>query len=573
MRMAETLQRLFTNPPIAVARLGGSTTPQNSYKWVESPNPRSNGETTIEPDWSLVVQSDGTVEPVMPTSLAFRDGALIRPVCPFIELWASVGEPGSDPSTWKEVPVTPDLLTKNSVNPNSLVIKVDAKNLKVSRRTGNDELRFGTFPPIEVRGDNHTPVQILAGSPPGVAASRRMIPANQNIPLGSLQVMKSRPQPAPDPTTPWTQLVDGIPTVNVELIRFRFTPARGHFYGPPNSAQLQPVDGGLTFAPVESTRAFLNANAGWAGFNALSTVPDAPADTYDGADIGQNRSLGVVDDTCEVRLDISLTLPAPINKVLTASTAIFVSPPDFAPDRRPFLSLADELNDRAGDSASRTALMSAAERDAWVEDLFERIYETVSLLNLDFWRSQKAIRLTGNRLTTPIPGDQTSAPTSAMGSRDALRNRSFALPAAGQDTKLPLSEHARFRHRQLSDLQALRDFISQNPGRLTALVRRSFEAERGEESSGNGGIGSTTMRMPPFMRNSNAGPLTLAGWQYDLLMAWVNAIEAPPAPAPPSPAAALTGAAAPLKPLSEAATRRRAQVLARIARTRNPGGG
>ena len=346
--------------------------------------------------------------------------------------------------------------------------------------------------------------------------------------------------------------------MNVEVVRFRFTPARGHFYGPPNAAQPQPLGGGISFAPVESTRAFLNANAGWAGSNAQTTAPDAPQDTYDGADVGQNRSLGVIDDTCEVRIDISLSLPAPINTLLTASASVFVGPPDFAPDRRPFLSLADELNDRTGDSASRTALMSATDRDAWVEDLFERIYETLSLFNLDLWRSAKAITLTGSRLAPLIPADKTLEPTRAMGGRDTLRNQSFTVPAVSQDIKLPLADHARTRHRALSDLQFLRDFVSQNPGRLATLVRRSFEAESGEESGGGGGIGITSMRMPPFMRNSNAGPLTLAAWQYDLLMAWVSAIESPP------PAPALVAAVA--KPLSDAAAQRRAQVLAHLAR-------
>jgi hypothetical protein len=40
--MAETIERIFVDPPIAIARLGGSTTPQNAYRWVESANPRSN---------------------------------------------------------------------------------------------------------------------------------------------------------------------------------------------------------------------------------------------------------------------------------------------------------------------------------------------------------------------------------------------------------------------------------------------------------------------------------------------------------------------------------------------------
>ena len=72
----------------------------------------------------------------------------------------------------------------------------------------------------------------------------------------------------------------------------------------------------------------------------------------------------------------------------------------------------------------------------------------------------------------------------------------------------------------------------------------------------------TTMRMPPFMRQSNALPLTLAAWQHDLLMAWregvVTALEA------------VVEAPVPTPPLSEAARLRREEVLARI---RSDGGG
>jgi hypothetical protein len=140
--MAETIQGIFVLPPIAIARLGGSTAPQHAYRWVESPDPHSKGETTIEPDWSLVVQSGATVEPVMPESLSFRDGALIRPVCPFFELCALLGEAGSDPSTWKEAPLTPQLLANSGVSPRDLVFTVDAKNFKVSRRTANAGLQY-----------------------------------------------------------------------------------------------------------------------------------------------------------------------------------------------------------------------------------------------------------------------------------------------------------------------------------------------------------------------------------------------------------------------------------------------
>jgi hypothetical protein len=45
---------------------------------------RSDGATVLVPDWSLNVLLDGSVEPLKPDAIRFRDGALIRPVCPFI---------------------------------------------------------------------------------------------------------------------------------------------------------------------------------------------------------------------------------------------------------------------------------------------------------------------------------------------------------------------------------------------------------------------------------------------------------------------------------------------------------
>ncbi|MBI1761951.1 MAG: hypothetical protein HYR56_10995 [Acidobacteria bacterium] len=547
--MAEILQTIFLNPPIAIARLGDGTTPQEAYRWVQTPTPRSPGETTVKPDWTLVVQTDGSVEPVMPGQLNFRDGALIRPVCPFFELWALLGEPGSAPDTWHETPVTPALLTQHGAAPNDLLVRVDAQNLKAARRTFDPAMRFGTFPPVEVRGDNHAVAPLLAVSPPGVPAANRLIPAGRNIPLGALQVMRSRPQPAPGMTA-WSA------EVNVEIIRVRFTPARGRFYGPPDAATPHVPPGAATAFPlVEANRAFLNPGASWVGANAQDQAIDQPSDTYDGADVGTNVSLGVVDDTCEARLEFTLALPG--GRTLAAHANVFVAPPDFAPDRRPFLSLADELNDCVGAAAARNAGLDAAQRDAWVEDLFERIYETVSLFNLDHWRAANAIQLTpGQQAATPIPLDGVPQPRRAMGGRDALRNRDFALPAVTANAPLPLTEHARARHRFLSDLEALRDLVLQKPERLAQLVRRPFEAEAGE------GLRRTTMRMPPFMAQSTpATPLTLAAWQYDLLMAWVEAVKLTPIPLA-GPLAAVA-AAAPV-PLSEAAAARRAAVLAHL---------
>lgn len=527
--MAPTIQSLFINPPIAVARLGGSTVPQDAYLWVELPDPRADGETAIVPTWSFTIRADGSAAVSMPTELVLRDGALIRPVCPFLEVWARVGEDGSDPATWREMPLTASLLAEQGADELRLTFIIDAHNLKAARRTKDPALGFGTHPAVEVRGDQHQPVALLATSPPD--ARPPMIPRNHTISLGSVQIIRSRPNP-PGMTN----------EVDLDVIRLRFTPARGQFYGPPQAAE---TTRSRPFPAVGQANAFLDPKAGW--FGAVDETVVEPSDTYDGAETRGARSLGVVDDTCEARIEVRLRL-AGSRTPLRAFANVFVAPPDFGPDRRPFLSLADELNDRSADAAMRNAGMSAGDRDAWVEDLFERVYETLSLLNLDFFRSLRGAQLSGDRLAPALKNDKVVPPEQAMGSEDALRNPFYTVTAPSSARRLPLSLHARRQHRAISDIQGLRDFVAAHPDRIQRLVRGPFEVEDIEDP------GFTTMRMPPFMRQSNAQPLTLANWQYELLIAWANATQA--AQAPPE-------AIAQLSPQADA---RRRIVLARVAR-------
>lgn len=506
--MSVGIRDIFIDPPLAVARLGGSSMPQDAYLWVSAPEPRAGDTTTIAPTWSLAVQQDATVTPVMPTQVVLRDGPLIRPVCPFFEVWARVGKAGSRPASWRDVPLTPALLAQSGGSLAGLVLDVDAKNLKAARRTGNRDLGFGTFPPVRVAGDAYAPVNLLGTSPSG--AREPLIPPGMNIPMGAVQMIRSRPQPSGG--------VEWAPFVNVEVIRFRYTPARGFVYGVPAAATPSaPIPGTSTGPPraaVDPELAFLNPRAGWSGTPANDLVE--PSDTYDGASSQRNLpSLGVVDDTCEVRFEATLRLPGR-KQVLSATAHAFVGPPDFAPDRRPFLSMADEINDRGRQSRTRRK-MSAAETDAWVQDLFERVFETASLFNVDMYRELNAQLLRNSqRRPTPVPLDQVPRPSHAMGGLDRLRAADTPLPLRTPDEPLTLTEHALERHRELADLIALRDLIRRHPGRIQRLVRRPFAVEAGETSD------VTSMNMPPFMRNSNAMPLSLSAWQYDLLIQWVE---------------------------------------------------
>jgi hypothetical protein len=542
--MPDVIQALFCNPPIAIARLGASTAPLVAYTWVLHANARNDSDTGIVPDWSFEVMTDGSLTPVLPDEVRFRDGMAIRPVCPFIELWARVGEEGSDASTWRDTPLTEELLAQQELGLKDLSFKIDARNAKVARRTANPALAYGLFPSIELTGDHHELVPLEATSPPGVATP--MIPTGRSIPFGAVQICKPTPNPA---NAPWP------PSIDLSIVRLRFTPAVGAFYGPPQAAQSTPES---VVPAVPVSNAFLSDGAGWFKSNGAGGGFVIPADTFDFLVSGDSpQALGVIDDTCEARIEVSL-----LSRARTAPTAasavILVAPPDFAPDRRPFVSIADDLNDRSSTSVARNGAMNDGELELWVQDLFQRVYETVSLMNVDFWRSARGLRgLSGNRLApTPIQNDAITPLDQALGGQDALRNRLERVAAPTSDQPLPIGEHAREKHRSISDLDQLRELVGLQPTRLRQLIRGAFEAEQGEDGS------NTTMRMPPFMRASNANPLTLVGWQYDLVMRWADAVSSAQ-PAVAVAAAARTPGA--LSPLSERSAARQRRVLANLA--------
>lgn len=504
------IQRILCNPPIAIARFGKSSVPLDAFEWAATDDPRSTSTTQIQPAWTLDVRADGRVEPRMPTEIRLEDAGRLRPVAPFIELWADVGDTANE-STWTRVPLTPALLQEEGLNVANLFFEVEAMNFKAARRANQTDLRFGTFPAVTIRGDDHADHALEATSPPG--ATSPMIPAGRSIPMGRVRVIRSSVQPE---DAPWSD------ELRLDTIRLRMTPPPGEFYGPTNVAGLvaREIDN-VEYPVVPVANAFLNGNAGWLGIDATSGWV-APGDTYAGAEQPSSVSLGVVDDSSEIRIRVRLDATPVGGEVLRCHANLFSGPPHYAPDRRPFLSAADEFNDRSSDIAARDAELDDAALDRWVEDLFERAYETAGLMNVDFYRGVRGAALLATDLTAGIQGDGTPDPTRAMGGQDALRDPNIAIPAPSANVPLPLSDRARERHRNLSDIVALKAFVRQQPARLGELMRPPFRRSSVESPS------ATTMQMPPFMRNSNAQPLTLAQWQYDLLFAWQTRVLAGP---------------------------------------------
>ena len=149
----------------------------------------------------------------------------------------------------------------------------------------------------------------------------------------------------------------------------------------------------------------------------------------------------------------------------------------------------------SADAAARNAALDDADLDRWVADLFQRVYETVSLFNVDAYRRDRAANLPPEKLKPVDIDGAPRGPTRAMGGRDALRNALYKVAPPTTDDPLPLSEHARMRHRAMSDLQNLIEVVSLDANRIKTIVRPPFEVESFEDGN------STSMRMPPSCAN------------------------------------------------------------------------
>jgi hypothetical protein len=99
-------------------------------------------------------------------------------------------------------------------------------------------------------------------------------------------------------------------------------------------------------------------------------------------------SLGIVDD---LRDGIITCRLKGIDK--PAKARIVVCPPHFSPDRRPPVSLADDLADKEDRAAPRDPLWVSG--DGWlsaqmeIDDLLDRAFETTGASNLDVWAEQR----------------------------------------------------------------------------------------------------------------------------------------------------------------------------------------
>ena len=549
------IESIFFQPPLAIARVGGSDTPLDAFVWDSDRTIHGAHRTVIRPAISFEVIPDGSLRPYLPNTIQFRDQGLLRPVAPFFELWANLTDGTCQP-------LTTALLEDLGASPDNVEYKVTVANRKAQRRTGSATCAF--IASISVNANDHERKQLLAFSP-HTSGEEPLVFKDNPIPLGHFQVIK-----------PISRLAMNI---HLDVLRVRFTPGRGEVYGPPSAisgpasplpqgVQLPPVtQGGQLHEIVPAKNRILNQNTLWSQhiMDEGEKIDPQPSDSYDGVNVGNSRSWGVVDDSCDGIIEAHVVIQ---NIRYTATARVLSSCPDFAPDRRPFYSMADDLADRdlppidVNDDPGEDAEYEIA-------DLFERAFETASLYNLDSMRD----RAIAENIAYSIPDQDALMPKMDWQSMtDADRGLKKAdigkkppryadltgdifpyppQPANAPGFQLPYSAAAQFAHAALCDVETLIDFLRSKGDRVKALVRPPFgrfselakrPTQKPNPDFRDSRVDRDTyhdMRMPPYMRDSDLTPLSITHRQYDELMQLIESLKSAPdaAPRPQSPIA------------------------------------
>ncbi len=542
------IRRLFFCPPLAIARVGPSPVPLEAFEWATDLDIHGAHRTVLKPTPTLEVLSDGSLRPYLPAAIRFKDAGLLRPVAPFFELWACVED---DQGETSEQPLNLALLRAVGASPASLDLEVTVANRKAQRRTMSAACAY--IARVTAHGNQHEPQPLLAWSPhnPGETP---LVPRERPIPLGSFQVLRPVPRVALG--------------IDLSIIRVRFTPAKGEVYGPPTAisgpasplppgeALPGPTLGGRMHQIVPPANRILNEGTPWSSYvmDADDQQDPQPSDSYDGANVGDNVSWGVVDDTCDGVIGASLVVDGVRH---TAVTRVFSSCPDFSPDRRPFYSLVDDLNDRdlppvEVDAAS----LEAVEDEAG--ELFRRVLDTMSQMNVDATRAhgidENSEHFALGKDFPKLPKiDQRSMTAEDKPYADKIPDLIPPGPPredspAVRAEELPYTEAARQIHGPLSDIETLLDFLRSRGDHVRMLLRPPFgrlrqlaekPGPRPNPSFRDPRVERDTlqdMRMPPYMRDSDETPLSLSWRQYDMLLKLIDHLAKQPGE-PPGPTA------------------------------------
>ncbi len=343
-------------PAFAIGRLGSSSQPMDNYTW-EIPD--SVGFRKLVPAETLYVdqQTGKILSMTTPVEVRFRDEKnRIRPVAPFLEVWARFERKGN------LFPLTMHHLKTLGLHPESLSWKVVVGNNKAFRRTRDDNDKIladtGLFTGFKRRSLNGRSANFLKG---------------KKIHYGFGQYIR--------------------PTTQFPEIRFRFTPGGGFVYGPVIPRELQHDSGGMVINQRLIKEEVYDSKKGrWdhhSDDGRDSSLLTEPSLTYANDSSKNHRSLGYLDDGCDGIVEVVLQTK---NKKLTAFSRIVAGPPAFAPDGTPVRTFADELEQALlGPEISGKANMED------IRDIVRRAMETVRLINTTIMNSEDGMAYMDNQ--------------------------------------------------------------------------------------------------------------------------------------------------------------------------------
>jgi hypothetical protein len=361
-----TIRELRILPPFAIGRLGSAAEPLDNYT-IEGDRENPLGFRKIVGAPTLVVdETSGEIrERRVSKEVTFKQGGCIRPVAPFLEVFAVVGEDHLEP-------LTLDLLHRNGLKQTDVSWRTRVANRKIFRRTDDPK------DVVSATTDwfsNHAPHRLLGGC-------RNFISDDSFIDFGHVRYIK--------------------PNDKFPEIRLRFTPAKGLIYGPHVTAENPPDP------VIVGSRAIYDSSKGsWYRFGdddaedgkASSetapasqeeeegdffndTLPPAlyaikpPAPSWLNHNIAISR--GYLDDACDGFVEVRLTVAG---RELKAQARICAGPPAVVPDSLFVRNLADDL-DQVLLGPTVPDDEPEEETRARAAEIVRRAYETVRFMNV-----------------------------------------------------------------------------------------------------------------------------------------------------------------------------------------------
>jgi hypothetical protein len=335
-------------PPFAIGRFGSSPHPLEAYE-LDLPADEPLGFRRITPKETLEIDPvSGAVSGIAkPERIRFKDpDGRIRPVAPFLELFARTSEDTLEPLTLK-------LLHAEGLGPEAIEWTVETANLKIFRRTGKDAdkvvAKVGPFA-------DHRSYELNGEC--------RNFRDQKSIHFGTVRYIK--------------------PTDDYPEIRFRFTPAAGLVYGS-STRRFDPVKKQLCKDPVfdghEERIVYDPEKGDWRGFQDAMNSPTLtnPSDIYQGYnENGTNPSAiswGYLDDVCDG--PVSVEFKRKDGSSLRGRCWISSGMPAFAPDSLPIRTVIDELEQAILGPEVDDGLVSIDE----AAEIVRRAFETVRLMN------------------------------------------------------------------------------------------------------------------------------------------------------------------------------------------------